>query len=87
MELYASDEFFEDDGIDENDPQTLLQYGEKKQCFIDCILQCSVEIDYASKFQNDVMKLLNSRKGQVDRMYVWTIASHCETSHKVMKMV
>ena len=46
-------------------PQPCFSMDQKKW-FIDCILKCSVEMDCASKFQNDVIKILNPRKGQVE---------------------
>ena len=41
----------------------------------------------ATNYEADIVKLVNSKKRHVDRMFCWGIIPFCETSHEGIKKV
>ena len=55
--------------------------------FMSIIEQSRTELRTATDFPTNITKYLNPNAGEVDQMIVFPISSHCETTHKGMKMV
>ena len=55
--------------------------------FANLMSKASAELDRCAKFENDLIKHLNPGCKEVDKMFVFPLSPHEETSHDGMKMV
>lgn len=63
----------------------LIEYDDQTKAFLKLMEEASKDVDQASKFPTDLVRLVNPLAGKVDKMFAWGITPFCETSHAGMK--
>ena len=73
---------------DDNDrtPPSLITYDENSMRFGRVLEEETAEVDTATKFQTDVVKILNPKSGTRDKIFCFPMTPYNETSHEGMKM-
>ena len=61
-------------------------YDKKIEGFLCMMEAASIAIDCASKFETDLINLVNPSASLVYKMFAFPLAPFCETSHEEMKM-
>ena len=69
-----------------NPPLEPIVYDKRTSGFITTMDKSSSQIDCASKFETDIISLVNLVAKAVDQIFAWHIAPFEETSHECPKM-
>ena len=80
------DSYIVDDKATETAPQPIV-FDARTLAFIGVLEKSSSDIDTATKYQTDVVTLMNPKAGTTDMVFAFPIIPFDETSHDGMKMV